>query len=242
MTPEEAAVATAAGISTITSHFMLDPSTYAAGASAGFSGLDFYVTGRGGVLGPVDADEVARAFVWLEPSMVRQQWEAGCAVAPPHEAAALFAGVLHAWAEGHVPDHVDAPRLADLAARAVAGADAAGAPLFDGWRRLPEPTSPRARALHHLNALRELRGARHAQAVQAEGLHPLEALLVRTPYMAAMFGWPEPHPDVAGLNQRWEEAEAATDRAMAEVFAPLPEDERDELVGLIVELHRVTSG
>lgn len=39
-----AAASTAAAVSTIGSHFMLDSNTYKRGAELGFQGLDFYVT------------------------------------------------------------------------------------------------------------------------------------------------------------------------------------------------------
>ncbi|MGH9273555.1 MAG: helix-turn-helix domain-containing protein, partial [Acidimicrobiales bacterium] len=86
-----AATATAAAVSTVGSHFMLDGNTYKRGAELGFAGLDFYVTGRGGVLGDVDADVVTAAFTFFEPGHVRTQWDSGRAVMSPAEAAAAFA-------------------------------------------------------------------------------------------------------------------------------------------------------
>ena len=62
-----AAAQTAGAVSSVGSHFMLDGTTYAHGAGLGFAGLDFYVGGRGGVLGDVDADVVAAAFAFFEP-------------------------------------------------------------------------------------------------------------------------------------------------------------------------------
>ena len=64
-------------MSAVGSHFMLDGNTYKRGAELGFQGLDFYATGRGGVLGDVDADVVAAAFAFFEPGQVRTQWDAG---------------------------------------------------------------------------------------------------------------------------------------------------------------------
>lgn len=242
MTPEEAATATAEPTSQIGSHFMLDAATYARGGELGFNGMDFYVAGRGGVLGEVDADIVAAAFYWFEPSGIRSGWEAGTKVMPPRQAAEEFARCAATWAESHVPDDLDAARLAELAGRVVEQASPSGAPLFAGWRRLPVPGSPKAQAVHHMNALRELRGALHGGAMLATGLRPLEAVLVRQPYMAALFGWQEPFPDVSNLNARWDEAEAGTNRAMACAFEPLSDGERSELVELAGTLHAATAG
>jgi hypothetical protein len=85
-----------------------------------------------------------------------------------------------------------------------------------------------------MNVLRELRGAAHGAAVVASGLEPLDALMVRTPFMAGLFGWPEPHPDPAPHAEAWKDTEAATDRTLARAFALLEPAERSELVELLV--------
>lgn len=237
MTPEETAVATAAGISTIGSHFMMDGPTYKRGGELGFEGLDFYVTGRGGALGPVDADVVTAAFVWFEPNMIRTNWKADRADA----AAGEWARCAAAWADRRVPDDLDAARLGELAGRVVDGASVAGAPLFAGWRRLPVPSDPKHLAVHHLNGLRELRNALHAGAALAVGLHPLEAVLVKTPQMAGLFGWPEPYADGADRKATWDRAEDGTNTAIAPAFGCLDEAERAELAELVEQLHTATS-
>jgi hypothetical protein len=236
-----AATATAAAVSAVGSHFMLDGQTYKRGAELGFQGLDFYVTGRGGVLGAVDADVVSAAFTFFEPTNVRTLWEQGCAVLPPADAAAAFAACCAAWAETHVPDDLDSARLAALAGQAVTAARPACAPVFAGWRALPVPESPKAAAVHQMNALRELRNGLHGAAVIAAGLTPLEALSVRTPGMAPIFGWSD-LADATGLQEVWEGAEARTDAAMAHAYEPLAEADRDELVALADALHDATKG
>ena len=62
------AARTAKPIGDLPAHFMLDPATYEHGASLGFPGYDFYVSGRGGVLGNVDADVVSAGFVFFNPT------------------------------------------------------------------------------------------------------------------------------------------------------------------------------
>jgi hypothetical protein len=236
-----AATETASAVSSIGSHFMMDGGTYKRGAELGFAGLDFYVAGRGGVLGDVDADVVAAAFTFFEPDHIRTQWELGRAVMPAAKAADEFAACCHAWAEAHVPDDLDAGRLAELAGRVVAGARPACAPIFAAWRALPVPTSPKAAAVHQMNALRELRNGLHAASVVAAGLTPVDAVALRTPHMAPLFGWSE-LPDTSEVGAPWEQAEAATNRAMAHAFEVLDEAERDELVELANALHAATSG
>lgn len=225
------ATATAAAVSGLGSHFMLDGQTYKQGAALGFAGLDFYVVGRGGVLGDVDADVVTAAFTFFNPDHVRTQWESGLGVMPAAEAAAAFAACGATWAEEHLPDNLDAARLAELAGRAAGSARVACAPVFAGWRALPVPGSPKAAALHQMNALRELRMGLHAAAVVSAGLTPLQALSIRTPHMAPIFGWPGP-ADTDGLQALWDGAEERTDVAMAHAFDGLDDAERAELVEL----------
>lgn len=218
-------------------NFMLDRATYEYGGEIGFDGLDFYVCGRGGVLGQVEAAVVASAFVFFNPSMIRKRWERGLTVMTPREAAEAFASCLHRWAAQHLEEGVDYERLAELLGRLTSTASAAGAPLFAAWLSLDRPKDPRELAMHELNALRELRGALHSCAVLAAGLDPLVALLIKTPFMAGIFGWEEPFPEVELAREAWNEAEAATNWATGRLFKVLDEHEREELAALLEEVH-----
>lgn len=216
-------------VTNLTSFFMIAPETFAKGAELGFEGLDFYVTGRGGALGDVDADIVAAAFVFFEPSMVRTQWDAGRAVMAPLDAARGFASCLGDWTETNVPADFETARLAELAERLVSTASPAGAPLFAGWRsNIEAPTGPAA-ATFAMNAIRELRNAFHGIAVITSGLTIQEAVSHRSPHMAGLFGWGDPI-DTAEIADVWAGAEEATDRAMARAFEVLDEAERQEFV------------
>ena len=246
MDPLEAAAASGDAVNGLGTHFMMDMATYAYGGELGFEGADFYVAGRGGCLGDVPADVVTAAFVFWAPDAVREAWERSAPVMPRLQVAEEFAGVAHRWAEDHIPDDVDVdlPRLADLAGRLVAGASVAGAPLFAGWRALPEPPAVQVKALvlHRINALRELRGARHGAAVLSEGIDPHAAVARRTPYMLGVFGWQEPHPDKADVREPWAEAQAATERAVAPAYEALEPAEREELAELVNAVQAAVTG
>lgn len=236
-----AATTTATAVSTIGGHFMLDGATYKRAAELGFSGLDFYVTGRGGALGDVDADVVSAAFTFFEPGGIRTLWEQGCAVMPASSAATEFAGCCAAWAEEHVPDDLDAARLAELAGRVAAGARPACAATFAGWRAMDVPASPKAAAVHQMNVLRELRNGLHGAAVVSAGLTPLQALSVKAPHMVPLFGWAEAaHTD--GLLPLWERAEERTNHSIAHAYDALDDTERAELAELAEALHQATQG
>jgi hypothetical protein len=231
MTPEEAAVASQDAVSNLTARFMLDPALYAYGASLGFPGMAYYAAGRGGVLGDVDALAVTNAFVFFNPELIAANWADMDKVMPRQDAAKEFAASAAKWADAHMPDDVDCATLAALAETVAAAASPADAPLFDGWRKLDAPTEPKAAAVHHMNSLRELRFAYHANAIRSAGIDPEEALRHRQPHMVAIFGWEpgDPKTPVAG---DWEKAEAETDARMAEALGVLSPDELDTFVAL----------
>ena len=136
------------------------------------------------------------------------------------------------WAEEHLPDDVDVSTLASLAERVAAGADATGAPVFEGWRRLAAPPTPKAQAVHHMNSLRELRFAHHAQAVLAQGIAPEDAVRHRQPHMFALFGWGDPTASSAEVAADWNQAEDITNAAMAKALSVLSAEELDSFVAL----------
>ncbi|HVC69424.1 MAG TPA: hypothetical protein VNC61_04070 [Acidimicrobiales bacterium] len=234
MDPLEAAHQTTPVIVSLPAGFMLDGATYQQGGQLGFDGVDFYVTGRGGALGEVDGTVVAAAFVFFNPSSIVQRWDRGRAVMAPMEAAQAFASCLDTWSAAHLGDAVDYTRLAELEAKLIAAASPAGAPLFAAWAALPEPKEPKALALHRMNVLREWRGAIHGAAIIASAMEPLDAVMVKTPAMAALFGWTEPFPEPDPHAAAWQEAEAVTNRAAARPFAALCDADRCELVELIL--------
>jgi hypothetical protein len=232
--PAETATASARAIGDLPANFMLDMATYAVAADAGYEGMAFYFGGRGGVLGDVDADVVSAAFVYFPPESLRLAWEQAASVESRAAAAQRWADLAAAWAVAHLPaDGLDYARLAELAGKVVLSADVAGAPVFAGWRALPEPSGERELALHRLNALRELRAARHATAVLAAGIAPRLALMVKTPYMADIFGWPQPHPEPDQLvRDRWEAAELVTNELFGADLGVLSDAEQAEFVEL----------
>ncbi|MGD0381248.1 MAG: hypothetical protein ABSC30_14845 [Acidimicrobiales bacterium] len=232
MDAEEAARAHTKAVAYLPAGFMLDGATYERGGELGFEGIDFYMVGRGGALGDVDGLVVAAAFVFFNPETVVGAWERTRPLMARHDATEAFAGCLDAWARTHLPDDVDYGRLAELLGRVNDHASVSAAPLFAAWKAVPEPEDRKALALQRLNVLRELRNALHGAAVLAAGLEPLEALLIKTPFMAGAFGWEEPFPEVASRRPRWEEAEAATNRMVARAYSVLDAGELSELVDL----------
>ncbi len=229
---------TAKAIHDVPANFMLDMEMYADAAALGYEGVSFYVAGRGGVLGEVEHTVVFEAFTFFPPETVKAGWESGASVEPRVEAAERFAGYAAKWATANIPDDSgDLARLAELCGSVISAADPTGAPVFAGWRDLPEPEGARELVVHRLNALRELRAARHGAAVREVGLDPVDAFMIRTPYMAGIFGWPEPTegPDDAA-QAKWARAETLTDERFGADLAVLDDEALAELCTLCDEL------
>ncbi len=238
MNAEEAARATTDAVAYLPAGFMMAGATYKRGGELGFDGVDFYSAGRGGALGDVDGDVVAATFVFFNPDTVIGAWERSRPLMARRQAAEAFAGCLDTWAQNHLPDEVDYARLAELLGRVNDAASPSAAPLFAAWKALPEPSDPKSLALQRLNVLRELRGAVHGASVLAAGLEPLEAVLIKTPFMTELFGWVEPFPEVGSRHDEWEQAELSTNRIVARAYAVLDDSELSELVDLSSRAHK----
>lgn len=236
ITPEQAAHDLRGAVVSVPGRVMTNPAVYARGAELGFEGTDFYIAGRGGALGNVPAGVVAAALVFFEPNMVRAAWEQSAAVMTRRETAVEWAAAFATLAPQILPEDRDWRLCTGLLGRVADNALLAGAPLFAGWRALPEPEDLRALAMHRLNALRELRGALHGAAVLTVGLLPMEAIAVHTPRMLKVFGWPGEPIDPEPLHQRWALAEARTDRMFGRNLAVLDGTERGALVEMLGNL------
>jgi hypothetical protein len=217
--------------------WLLHPEVLQAGREAGYpNGYAYYVTGRGGVLGDVDADVVSSAFGFFEPGLVRKMWQAGVAVEGARAAGARYTEACAGFGRTRLAGFDGAARLAELAGRVASDVDGAGLALFAGWRAEPLPDEAEARAFLLMHVLRELRGSVHILAVVADGLHPRDAVLASGgPAQAKQFGWSEPYPDVAPAAKA--AAEALTDTILCGLYAAVLTDaEAAELVTLVTAL------
>lgn len=222
------------------SKYMLDPATGEIGKAAGYSdGFAFYMAGRGGVLGDVDADVVYAAFSFFDRGVVRKMWERGVAVEGARSAGTRYAGAADAWGKAHLSGFANAARFNELAEKVVQNVDPCGLSLFAGLRNEPLPGDPIARTYRLVTLLRELRGCLHINAIAAEGLSGYEAVLTSDngAFFAKLHGYQEPHPDVTHLVAARQRAEATTSRLMAQVYErALSGEERAEFARLAEEL------
>jgi len=202
-----------------------------------------YFRGRAGALGDVSAT-VATSLIGIFPSWVIELTWRDSAALPAHVAVAAYIRANAQWGRAHLAALSGAERLAELAERVVAAADASALPLFAAWREQPRPDDAPARAAFALMLLRELRGGLHFAALRSAGLDvPLavvtdprggEARLRRTAWreedLAPLLARADATP---GLHDRWAAAEEATNVAFAAHLDVLTDDEQAELAELI---------
>lgn len=191
-----------------------------------------YAVGRLGVLGDCPPDNVVGAAFFWEPGLMRSMVASGRAKSTPAEGAAVYAQICQEWGEDHLAGMEGVERLGELLQRVIESADPQGAPTFVGWRDqpLPDEAGP-ARTFQMAQTMRELRFGRHAVAVQAAGMGPLEAILSGPAgeWNAEFFGWPKPYPDISDLTEQRDAIESVTDMLHAKDFDVLTDDERSEV-------------
>lgn len=237
LTPAQAACAAKPHVLELGGAFIECPRTLRRAKLIGLSGWAFHVVGRAGALGDVRAETVAAALGFIAPEAVADGWDAARRVAMPGEVAAISLTECCRWGVEHLAHSARVTRLAELAQRVVAAADATGLPLFAAWRAMPFPDdAPGARAAVLLHLLREYFAGASLLAVRASGMSPLEAIITGPEGEpgALAYGWQPPFPPVGPLVRRWVWAEAVTDGIAGSAFAVLDPDERMELAQLLV--------
>ncbi len=220
--------------------WLMDDATREKAAARGMPVEDngAYAVGRLGVLGDCPVDNVVAAAYFWEPGLMRSMVESGRSAMSPAEGAAIYADICREHGEDLLADFEHNERLGEVMHKVVAAADPQGAPTFVGWRDMPLPDQAGpARTFQLAQTMRELRFGRHAVAVQAAGMGPLEAILSGPAgeWNAQFFGWAKPYPDVSGLGDSREQIESVTDQLHARDLDVLTDDERADLRQLAKE-------
>lgn len=149
---------------------------FAPEARAALDGLGFrgfwmgYFAARSAPLGTVPADVVTAAFYNFTAERVAKALPAAWEIASPADALdARQESAVAALRRSGVTDD-EASTVADLAAKALAGADVGGRVLFAADQAMAWPHEPLARLWHATTLLREHRGDGHVAALTAEGV------------------------------------------------------------------------
>lgn len=200
-----------------------------------------------GADGPVDADVATRILRIFPTGMVRHVWQVSAGLSDA-EAEAGYLLAAEQWAARHLSPVADQlaelPELVDpVIENATLTTDDADL-ICVRLRALPWPArSGTLGAVWALTLLRELRGARHFAALDAEGLDTRAALLA-DPVGAARLqahGWrPEQIAEleqiaaaIPDLPESWGRVEQATDEAFRADLQVLSADEQDRLAALV---------
>lgn len=221
MNARQTSTAIAAKTGELGAMYYFHPDTIARGKELGLDGMRFYLLGRGGVLGDVDATVVRSAFGYFAPGTVEKLWNSAREIVPPRQASSEHLACNAALGRAVLGGVAGLEAYNAAAATVIAAVDESALTLFAGFRAAPVPEDAPARALHHAVVLRELRGSAHLAAVRAVGLDSRVAHAIKRPEMVEMFGWSEPIEITQGDIDALERAEAITDQILERAFAEL---------------------
>lgn len=240
LTTDEVMAATAIPILEFGRGWMISKLSAERAAEIGLApGFGFWVNGRAGAMGEVQADVAAAAIGFMDPAMVRELWTIRPDGMSSRDIATAYAMMAADWGRPALASMSDSD-LEELVGLCDKVADAAlpsSGALFAGWRTVDRPGDPAGDACVALNVLRELRGGAHLSAVHAVGLGPHGSIMsVDDPVRggnagAERFGWTEPHP--AGDATLRAEAEQMTDEICRPAFDVLDAQERNRFVALV---------
>ncbi|MFZ1362104.1 MAG: hypothetical protein WAS05_04095 [Candidatus Nanopelagicales bacterium] len=225
------------GVGVVGGAFFLTRDLRKAGGQVGLPPWPAYFLGRCGVLGQANPDVVASIVGFFPLDFVEDCWLQVQQV-DLDQGMEVCLSALDEWSNNTLGGFEGVERLGELAGKAAREASPVGAPLFAGWRGMPERPTPEANAVQSLLALRELRGAMHLSAILAADITPREAIILGGggASNASFFGWEDlevaPERESQAAKAR-SEAERRTDRMAARTWTALGLDEQAEFASLL---------
>lgn len=241
MTPQELIAETAGPINEVGAIFYFDPATLAKGKTLGLDGMRFYLLGRGGVLGDVEAPVITSAFGYFSPDLISKLWNSARQVMAPRDCARAYldanADIGRARLGG--VDQLDA--FCAAAEQAISDHNPAALALYAGVAAEPLPDDLAGRAMHLCLVHRELRGSIHIAAIIASGLSAPQAHVIRQPERAETFGWTSGVSVPADGTERLAAADALTDQMNAAAYASLTDAQRQAFVDGTIAIHAACS-
>jgi hypothetical protein len=223
MNPEELVAAACPRINDMGWAFYFVPDTVARGEELGLDGISFYLLGRGGVLGDVEAGVVASAFGYFNPALVATMWEAARKAADPRSAGRAYMECSAAFGRRSFSDLSGLDVFCAAADAVNDAADPVGLSLYAAVASEPLVDDLPGRAMQLMTVLREFRGSAHLIALRAAGVDARTAHGIRRPDDGALFGWSDDDAPVITDEQRdnWKKAEALTDDIVLPAYGVL---------------------
>lgn len=237
MDPRAVMQATAGKIGDIGAAFYFTPDTLRVGKEAGLDGLRFYMLGRGGVLGDVEAGVVRAAFGYFEPGLVDKMWGSAKQVMAPRDAARLYIRCAQDLGRARFAGLDGLDGFLDAAATVIGAVEGASLPLFEAVRCEPVPDDVPAAAMHQAMVLRELRGSVHLLALTACGLESRHAHGIKRPREFKLFGYENEIEVTEEDRARWLRAEALTDDILAPAYDRLSADQATAFIAAVDAMH-----
>jgi hypothetical protein len=174
------------------------PETEARAKELGLDIFQFYVLGRGGVLGDVEPEVVASAFGYFNPTVIEVMWNGARQVVAPRDAGRAHFLCSAELGRSRLAGVEGLDAYCEAAGAVNEAADYIGLPLYAGFRAEPLVDDVPGRAMQLTSVLREFRGSSHLLAVRASGLDAKTAHFISRPNDTAMFGWSDDDPPVIG--------------------------------------------
>lgn len=222
-------------IQQFTRGWMMTPDTSARGVALGLrSGNDFWIIGRAGVMGDVNAATAASGLAFISPQGVAAAWAALPGGLTPSQVGTHYAACCTDWGRDALAvfDPARLELIDRLGRRIIDAAPASLGALFAGWRAVPQPAGVGERVALTTHVMREMRGAAHIVAVLASGITPLDAVLASPaapprsgPGWAEHLHWHGPFRDPEEVREARIAAERLTSQIMCSYFAVLSADE-----------------
>lgn len=205
-----------------------------------------YMRGRLAALGDIDANQAARTLGIFPTKNVAYVWST-TADWSPRDAMLAYQRIAGEWADSHLSDDDSVRPALEALTSVVETADVPEDTIFASWREYGDDdlTGDLQRFYWGLVQLRELRGLRHFQALEEQGLTPDLAVILNErqepgPFLrfagydeeasASLFTRAEGE---ANGKARWEAAEEATESAFEADLDVLNEQERKLLADAI---------
>lgn len=231
MSPEDLVHAACPPIARLGSAFYFKPETLAKGKEHGLDGFRFYMLGRGGVLGDVEAPVIASAFGYFHPALIERLWTSARQKMAPRDAGRLYLECCRDFGRSRLSEIANLDAFCAAAGAVNAAADKAGLALYAGVSAEPLADDLPARAMQLITVLREFRGSAHLAAVIASGVTPQVAHYLKRPDDYAAFGWGDEPPAVTDEDRaNYESAESLTDRMVLPAYSAVDEAGADALV------------
>jgi hypothetical protein len=232
MTPAETVAYAGPKIRDLGWAFYFVPETLARGAELGLDGMRFYVIGRGGVLGDVEAPVVKSAFGYFEPTLIAKMWNSAKEKVAPRVAARAYMECCGEFGRSRFNSIAGLDAFCAAADAVNDAADPVGLALYSGIKCEPLAADLPARAMQLVTVLRDFRGSAHLIAIRAAGLDDKTAHFIRRPADVGMFGWSDTDaPEITDAHRaRLAHADEITDQLVLPAFSVLDEAGRDALV------------